>query len=128
MLIVEAGFLVLCLEFGVIDVGKNIFELPVIGLQNSVLGGQVHRVTTQQAVAEARARKIFNGIVEVVHSHGNSPTFGIFNHSMFNRLGTVFRMESNSQTASAGNLEISSLVLVTEGVAGDHDRLCPPAH
>ena len=95
MLIVQAGFLVLLFEFAVIDVGENILKLPVIGLQNRILGGQVNRISPQQAIAETSASEIFDGVIEVVHTHGNPPTFGVLNHGMFYRLGSIFRLEAN---------------------------------
>jgi hypothetical protein len=58
--------------FGVEHFLEQILEAPVIGLEDGVLGGEVHRPAEVEAIVEAGAGEVADRIVEVVHRHGDA--------------------------------------------------------
>ena len=87
MLVSQAGLGVPVLVFGLEHLGKDVLELAVVGLQNRVLGGQVHRVMTHQAVVEAGASETADRIVDVVLHLGHAAVFAVVVDHVLNRLG-----------------------------------------
>src|SRR3546814_7841693 len=69
MLIGDAEFVELRLEFSLIDFLEQILEAAVIGFEDRVLGRQIHWPLARDAVIQAGARKVADRIVEVVHPH-----------------------------------------------------------
>jgi hypothetical protein len=63
-------------ELGVEDLLEQVLELAVVGLEDRVLGRQVHGVVALQAVAERRPGEVADRVVEVVHAHGDAAALG----------------------------------------------------
>ena len=124
MLVGQAFRGVLVLELGFEDLGEDVFEFAVVRLENRVLGGQIHWQVTLQAVAEACSRESADGFGHVVLHLRNAGTRVIEDH-MLNRLAAVVWGEGDRQAAGAIDLEIGRLVLVTERMTRDNNRLGP---
>ena len=125
MLIGQARCGVLVFVFVFEHFGERIFELAVVGLENRVLGGKIHRIAAHQTIVEARAGETTDGIVHIVLHLGHAAVGAIVVHDMLDRLGTIFRSEGDGERACPRNLEISGLILVAERMSGYHDRFGP---
>ena len=116
------------LELGVEHLLEQVLELAVVGLEDRVLGGQVHRVVALQAVAQRGPGEVADGVVEVVHAHDDAAVLGHLHDLELHRLGPVVGRVGDGDGAGAGHLEVGGLVLVAVGVAADDDRLGPARH
>ena len=125
MLVGQAALFEFGLELGVVHFLEDILEASVIGLENRVLGREINRPVAQQAIVQTRLGEATDRIVEVIHAHGDAGAW-IVEHIVFDRRTAVGRGEGHRQLAGARHQEIGGAVLVTEGVATDHDR-CRPA-
>jgi len=56
-----------------VDFLEDVFEAPIVLLQDGVLGAQVERPALGQAHPEGAVRKVPDGAVRVVHSQGHAP-------------------------------------------------------
>ncbi len=113
----------LLLELGLVDFLEDVLEAAVIGLEDRVLGRQIHRPLAQQAVVQRGAGEVADRFVEVVHGHGDTGAGGLEHFLLDHR--AVFADELDRQRALAGELEVGRLVLVAEGMTADDDRLGP---
>ena len=120
-----------CLEVGpelaLVDLGEEVLEAPVIALEDRVLGREIYGVTAVQAIAHRGPREVADRVVEVVHRHRDAAAGKVI-HVELDRLGTVLGGVGERQRPLSGDDEVRRPVLVTEGVAADHDRLCPARH
>ena len=123
MLVGEAKSLELGREFGVEHFLEDVLEAPVIGLQNRVLGGQVHGVLAQDAVVQRGAGEIADRIVEVVHRHRNAGGRELEDFLLDHRAVVAFKLDR--QAALAGHLEIGRAILIAVSMAANHDRQGP---
>src|SRR5690606_7860932 len=71
--------------------------------------------------------KVADGIVQIVHPHGNA-TAGEVIDLFFNGFLAVLGHPFQRELALAGNAHIGGAVLIAKGVAADHDRLRPARH
>ena len=60
------------LKFFMINVGKNIHKASIVSFENGVLGGEIHRQLTGQAIAKTAAGEIGDGIIHIEHGKGNA--------------------------------------------------------
>ena len=72
VLVGDPGRLELGLELGLEDLGEDVLEPAVVGLEDRVLRGQVERVAAVQRVAHRRPGEVADRVVEVVHAHGDA--------------------------------------------------------
>ncbi len=128
MLVGEALRVEVALELPLEDVGEDVLEGAVVGLEDGVLRREVHRVLALQSVGERRSREVLDGLVEVVHPHRHAAVGAVARDEMLDRLRPVLGRERDGELARTGHLEVGRLVLVAVGVAADDDRLRPPRH
>src|SRR3546814_2636280 len=69
MFVDDADRVELRLEFGLEHFFEQILEAAVIGLEDRVLGRQIHRPLAREAIVEAGACEVADRIVEIVHAH-----------------------------------------------------------
>ena len=112
-------------ELGVEDLLEQVLELPVVGLQDRVLGGQVDRVVALEAVAEAGPGEVADRVVVVVHPHGDAAVGAVVGDLELHRLAAVVGGEGHRDGAGARHLEVGRLVLIAVGMTADDDRLRP---
>ncbi|AFT99004.1 NADP-dependent isocitrate dehydrogenase [Nocardia brasiliensis ATCC 700358] len=128
VLVGQARRVELGLELGVEDILERVLEHAVVGLEDGVLRGQIHRVVLLQAVVERGAREIDDRVLEVVHAHDDAAVLGHLHDLVLDRLAAVLRREGHGDRARLIHLEIGGAVLVAERVAADDDRLGPAGH
>ena len=116
----------LVLELGVEDLLEQLHEAAVVLLQDGVLGGQVERIAAVQRVVHGGARELDDGVVEIVHGHGDAAARRL-EHFPLDHLAVVAG-ELDGDGALAGELEVGGAVLVAVGVAADDDGLRPAGH
>lgn len=63
----ESGRLV-----SLVDVLEDVLEAAVVLLEDGVLGAEVQRPAFDQGHLEGAVRKVLDGLVRVVHPHGNA--------------------------------------------------------
>ncbi len=114
------------LEFLFVDALELVFEHPVVGLEDGVLGGQIYRPFRVEAVGERRAREIPDGFLEVVHPQHDAAVLGDGHHFVHDRRAAVGGRESQCDGARLVDLEVRRPILVTKSVPADDDRLGPP--
>ncbi len=125
MLVGEPRGVELGLELGVEDLLEDVLEHAVVGLEDGVLGGHVHRVVARQAVAEGGAGEVLDGLAVVVHAHGHAAALGVAGDLELHGRRAVVGGEGDGEGAGAVDLEVGGLVLVAVGVAADDDGLGP---
>jgi len=59
------------------DFLEDVFESPVVSLQYGILSGQVKRILATNGILEAAVSEADNGLVCVVHSHGDARTLEV---------------------------------------------------
>ena len=124
VLVRDARLLEIFHKLGREDLRKQILEPSVVRLEDGVLRGHVDGVIAGQAVPERRAREVPDGLVEVVHAHGDT-TGRKVEHVELHRLGAVRGRESHGQRSGGLDLEVGCPVLITERMAANDDRLGP---
>jgi len=124
MLIPESSSIELCFIVSIVNFLEDIFESTIVFLHNSVLGGQVAWVVSDQRIFEAFVGKSSNRFVSIVHSHKNTWAFKVVNLESL-CLGTIFWSENNLEFTWSINNGVSSSVLITESMSSDNDWLGP---
>ena len=51
---------------------ENLHEAAIIGLKDGVFGGHIDRIAHLQPVIEAGAGKALNGLIQIIHAHGDT--------------------------------------------------------
>ena len=120
---VELG-LVLLLE----DPLELVLEHPVIGLEDGVLGRQIHRIVLLQRITERRPREVLDRLLEVVHPHDHAAVLGNAHHLVHHRFAAVLWGEGQRDSAGTVHLEVGGAVLVAERMPADDDRLGPTGY
>ena len=69
VLVGDACRLELLAELGLVDVGEDVLELAVVGLEDGVLRREVDGVVAGQAVAHRGAGEVADRVIEVIHAH-----------------------------------------------------------
>ena len=110
------------------DALELVFEHAVVGLEDGVLGRQVHRVVLLQRIGERRTGEVLDRLLEVVHPHDDAAVLGDVHHLVHDRLAAVVGGERQHHGAGAVDLEVGGAVLVAESVPADDDRLGPAGH
>ncbi len=123
MLVPDLGGFVLLFELGIINFLEDVLEAPVIDLQNGVLGREVAGNAAAKRVVERGAGKVADGLVKVVHAHGDARCRGV-KHLVLD-FGAVVADELHRQFAFAGEFEIGGAVLIAKCVTANDDRLGP---
>src|SRR3546814_8016452 len=96
MLIFDASFGEFAFEFTVEYFLKQILEAAVIGLQDGVLGRQIDRPVTVEAVIHRGAGEIADRFVEIVHPHRHARG-GKIEHLVLDHLAAfAFRSEEHT--------------------------------
>ena len=103
---------------------ENIFETAIVFLQNCVFGGEVERVVALESILEAALGKGVDALVCVIHCHSDS-SFSLVVVYFSRLLFSTFTFESDGESARLVDGEISSFVLVSEGVSAYDYRLFP---
>ena len=116
VLVGELLGLELRLELAVEDLLEDVLEAAVIDLENRVLGREIDRIAAHQAVVERGAGEIDDGIVEIVHRHGDAGA-GRLEHFLLDH-GAVLADEFHRQRALAGEFEVGGAVLVADRHGG----------
>ena len=116
MLIVQASGFKIGLEFLVVDALENIFELAIIGFEDGVLGGEIHRIVHAEAIVKGGPGEILNGLSEVIHAHNDTAVFGKTHYFMLDGFGAIIGGEGEGDGASTGDFEVGGAVLVAKGV------------
>ncbi len=111
------------LEFAFENLGEDVLEAAVIGLEDGVLGREVNRPFAGHAIIQAGAGEIADRILQIVHAHRDAGA-GIVEHLALDRLA-VRALPLHGELAGAGDEEIGRLILIGEGMAGDDDRVGP---
>ena len=124
VLIGDARFLKSILELRLEDLLEDVLEATVIGLQDGVLGREIHRVSAIQTVVQRRPSEVADRGVEVVHRHGHSAAGGVEDLKTLG-FAAVFRLETNGEGSWSVKDKVCGAVLVTKGVAADDDGLVP---
>src|SRR5699024_10975569 len=125
VLVGDAGALELGPELPVEHLLEDVLERAVVGLEDGVLGGQVHRVAVLQSVVERGAREVLDGFGEVVHPHHDAALLGHIDDLVLDGLRAVCRRVGDGDLAGAGDAAVGGPVLVAERVTADDDRLGP---
>src|SRR5699024_2484723 len=125
VLVGDAGVLELGPELPVEHLLEDVLERAVVGLEDGVLGGQVHRVAVLQAVVERGAREVLDGFGEVVHPHHDAALLGHVDDLVLDGLRAVCGRVGDGDLAGSGDAEVGGPVLVAERVTADDDRLGP---
>src|SRR3546814_5066841 len=102
---------------------EQILEAAVIGLEDRVLGRQIHRPLAREAIVEAGACEVADRIVEIVHAHRDARR-GELEHLLV-APRAVLAFEHHAQLAGAGDAEVGRARLVAEGMAADDDGVGP---
>ena len=123
VLVGQARLLVLGGELGLVDLGEDVLEAPVIGLEDGVLGREIDGIVALQAVGEGGAGELPDRLVDVVHGHGDARA-GVIEDLVLDLLA-VLAGPLDGQLALAGDPEVRGAILVAEGVAADDDGLGP---
>src|SRR3546814_14558519 len=88
--------------------------LPIFrGLEDRVLGRQIHRPLAREAIVEAGACEVADRIVEIVHAHRDARR-GELEHLLVDPRA-VLAFEHHAQLAGAGDAEVGRAILVAEG-------------
>ena len=124
MFINDTSFPILRLEIIDIDFFEQILEAAIIGLEDGVLGRQIHRPLAGKTIVEAGLGEIADRIIQVVHAHGDTGRW-VIEDFMFYRFAAVLADPFHHQLAGAGNQEIGGAILIAKGVAADDDRIGP---
>lgn len=109
-----------------VDLLENVLELAIIGLQDGVLGGHVHRVVERECVLErgvCKALDTLDGVVLCL-SDTSLVLVGELKDQRPLRLTTLGRVH-HFKLAWSFNDSVLCAVLVTMGVTTDHDRFLP---
>src|SRR6185312_10553786 len=112
------------LEFGLEDLLEEVLEAPVVDLEDRVLAREVDGVLAVERVVEAGAREAPDGLVEVVHRHGDARARRLEHFLLDGRAAPLGR-EDHLHRAGPVELDLGRAVLVAETVARDHDGLAP---
>ncbi|EBA07220.1 NADP-dependent isocitrate dehydrogenase protein [Sagittula stellata E-37] len=126
VLVPDALRLELLGKLRLVDLLEQVLEPPVVGLENGVLGRQVHRPAQRQTVVQRGAGKVADRLVLVVHAHVD-PGIGRVVDLALDHLA-VGAFPFHRQLARRGEVEIRGLVLVAEGVPAHHDGRGPARH
>src|SRR5690606_20477095 len=114
----DARFGKACSEaFTLEDFLEQVLEAPVIGFDDRVLRREVHRPTPVETVVEAGASEIADGVVEIVHRHGDAWRLELIDLAV-DRL-PIFTFEHQAQRAGAWHQEVGGAVLVAKSMAAD---------
>src|SRR3984957_9238214 len=127
MFVGNSGGFEVALELAFVDLLEEIFEEPVVALEDRVLRREIHRIAAVQAIARRGAREVADRVVEVVHRHRDAAAREVV-YVELNPLAAVLGGEGKGQLALARNHQVGRAVLVAKGVAADHDRLGPAGY
>ena len=105
---------------------EQVLKAAVIGLEDCVLSGQVHRPAKLEAVVHRCACKIDDAVIKVVHAHRDARG-GRVEHFFFDHCAVVAH-EFHRQLTWARHQEISRFILVTKRVTANNNRLRPTGH
>ena len=128
VLIRDSSGLELVLELGVEDLLENVLEAAVVGLEDGVLRREVQRPPLGQGLVHAAAGETVDALVRVVHAHGDTALALEVVDLPLGGLTTALRDEGHGQLALALDDGIGGLVLVSESVTANADRLRPTRH
>ncbi len=123
----QVGGLEFSFELGLVDLGEEVLEAPVVALEDRVLGRHVDREAAVESVAHRGAGELADRLVEVVHRHRDAAAGEVVDVEL-DRLGAVLGRVGKGQRPLARYHQVARPVLVAEGVAADHDRLGPARH
>ena len=123
VLVPDALLLERGLELLLVDLLEEVLEAPVIGLEDRVLGGQVHRPAEVEPVVQRGPREVEDRGVEVVHGHGHARARRVEDLALDHL--AVRALEAEREPAGSGEAEIGRAVLVAIGVAAHDDGFRP---
>src|SRR5690606_11255803 len=124
VLVCDARFGELGLEFILINFLEDVFESSVIFLEYGILRGKIKRPFLTQRHVEAAARESSDAVISIVHGHRNAIAFEV-EHFESLRLAAIFRSEGHGEFAFSFNHSVSSAVLITKSVTTHNNRSGP---
>ena len=126
VLVPETLCLKVLLVLALVDLLEDVLELAVVGLEDSVLGGEDHGVARSKGHLEACVSEASDGLGGVVHAHTDSATLGeVEDVKVLSGLGRVLGLEGHGELALGRSDKVLASVLVTESVSSDDDGLGP---
>jgi len=125
MLIPESHLLECRLVLGLVDLLEDVLETTVVLLHDGVLGAQVKREVALDGILEAGLGEANNGFVGVVHSHEDTRSLELVGLHHCGSLAGILGFEGHNELTGLLSDEISSTVLITEGVSSNNDRGSP---
>lgn len=115
----ELGLVLLLVDFL-----EDILEPAVVGLQDGVLGGQVERVLAGKGELEAAVGELLDTFVGVIHGKTHTALSFVL-VDLHPPLSPVVSTEDDLEGSRLVDSKISGLVLISEGMPADYDRLLP---
>ena len=125
MFVGQANFGELILIFALENIGENVLERTIVGLEDRVLRRQEDRIVALESIFKGCSSEVCDRFVEVVHAHRDATTFRHTDHFVLNRFRPIVGSEGQRDGARSRNLKVSRTVLVAECVSTDNDRLGP---
>ena len=126
VLVPDLSSLELSLVLLLVDLSEDILETTVILLQDGVLGGKVERPALLQRVDEARVSELADGLIGVVHTHHHTSS-SLELEDLESLLLSILSGVDHLELSRANN-NISSTVLISEGMTTNDDGLSPARH
>ncbi len=125
VLVPDAGSLELGLVLSLVDGLEGVLEKTIVLLEDGVLSGEVERPLLHEGVLEARVGETADRIHSVVHGQATATLGGEVKDLPLGGLAAIRGSEADFELAGLLGDEVGGLVLVTEGMATNHNGLGP---
>lgn len=110
----------------VVDVLEDVLETTVLGLENSVFGGQLQWQFAVKCLSEADFCKVVDRVISVVHAHHGAWRVVFSDQDSF--FGAIFTCFDHLQFTSSFGDSVSRFLLVELTVSADDDGSFPRRH
>ncbi len=107
-----------------IDSFKNILESTIVLFKNCVLCGHVKWILSFEGKLETAVSKIFNALINVVHSHADT-SLSLELEDFHALLLALSILENNFESSWSVDNEIGGLVLITKSMSSDNNGFFP---
>ena len=107
-----------------VDLFKDIFETPIITLQDGVFSAHVERIPSVESVLEASMGEPLDRLIGVVHAHEDARAFEFVDFDVSLWSSRIW-LESHGEFSRFSWDQILSPILVTESVSTNYDRFSP---
>ncbi len=124
MFISNTGCIILCFEFVLIDLFKNIFKTPIVFFKNGILCRKIQGPFFIQCHIETAPGKSFNTVIGIIHTHGHTIPFKVEYFKCL-RFAATIRRKGHGEFSFSFDHGISGPVLITKCMTAYNDGRCP---